>query len=245
MNKYEYTILPEYSPLYPKLPYRYHDYQKVSVYCRGNKEALQRFLPKEFELTSDIFEVFILKNNEIDGLDNYSEGGVVIQCAYKDKKGACVAFEYVDTDDALCAGREIWRYPKKMGEVEFYGDAQKISGSVSRKGKKIIDITFEANEKEFEVPILSPRLQVKRMPHPEAEGTDTNSIVQNVLKDAQVKKQVFGKADLNIEKSEKDPLYLLDIQEVLGAVYLEGAFTLTYGKVIDKIQDTKPTNQLT
>ncbi|WP_152654853.1 acetoacetate decarboxylase family protein [Oceanobacillus sp. CFH 90083] len=232
MNKYEYTILPEYSPLYPKLPYRYHDYQKVSVYCRGNKEALQRFLPKEFELTSDVFEIFILQNNKIDGLDNYSEGGVVIQCAYKGNKGACVAFEYVDKDDALCAGREIWGYPKKMGEVEFNGDEHKLSGSVSRRGKKIIDITFEATQEEIEIPVLSPRLQVKRMPHPEVEGTDINHILQNVLEDAEVKKQVFGRAVLNIEKSEKDPLYRLGVQEVIGAVYLEGAFTLTYGKVI-------------
>lgn len=235
MTKYEYAILPEYSPLYSKLPYRYHDYQKVSVYCRGNREALQHFLPKEFKLTSDIFEIFILKNNEIDGLDNYSEGGVVIQCAYKDKKGACVAFEYVDEDDALCAGREIWGYPKKMAEVEFIGDKYNFSGSVTRKGKKIIDIIFEANQEKIDIPVLSPRLQVKRIPHPEVEGTDINHILQNILEDAEVKKQVFGKATLNIEKSEKDPLYQLDIQEVLGAVYLEGAFTLTYGKIIDSL----------
>src|SRR5690625_6749112 len=85
MTNYEYTVLPEYSPLYPKLPYEYKDYQKVSVYCRGDKETLQKFLPKEFKITSDVFEVFILKNNKIEGLDPYSEGGVVIPCAYKDK----------------------------------------------------------------------------------------------------------------------------------------------------------------
>lgn len=38
MTKYEYSILPEYAPLYPKLPYRYTDYEKVSLYCRGDKE---------------------------------------------------------------------------------------------------------------------------------------------------------------------------------------------------------------
>ncbi|OZU87638.1 hypothetical protein CIL03_16245 [Virgibacillus indicus] len=236
MKNYEYSILPEYSPLYPSLPYRYEDYQKISVYCRGDREALQRFLPKEFELTSDIFEVFVLKNNEIKGLDLYSEGGVVIPCSYKGIKGACVAFEYVDQDDALCAGREIWGYPKKLAEVEFEESEGKITGSITRRGKKIIDITFEEGADEMEPPVLSPRLQVKRMPHPEVDGTDTNTIVENVLQDVETKKKILGKATLNMEESSQDPLSELGVKEIVGAVYIEGAFTLTYGKVVENLQ---------
>ncbi|WP_161493823.1 acetoacetate decarboxylase family protein [Virgibacillus necropolis] len=236
MSKYEYSILPEYSPLYPNLPYEYKSYQKVSVYCQGEREALQRFLPKEFVLTSDIFEIFILKNNEIKGLDLYSEGGVVIPCSYKDINGACVAFEYVNTDDALCAGREIWGYPKKLAEVQFNQNESSIMGSITRKGKKIIDIEFEKGSKKVEPPNLSPRLQVKRMPHPEFHGTDTNTIIRNELQDVEIKKKVFGTAKLNIEESTSDPLSRLGVQEIVGAMYIEGAFTLTYGSVIENLQ---------
>jgi len=235
MSNYEYTVLPEYSPLYPKLPYEYKDYQKVSVYCRGDKETLQKFLPKEFKITSDIFEVFILKNNKIEGLDPYSEGGVVIPCSYKDKQGACVSFEYVDTDDALCAGREIWGYPKKLSEVHYEQDEKGVKGSITRRGKKIIDIKFNFGTDEFEIPNFSPRLQVKRMPHPEQYGTDTNVIIQNELENTQIKKQVFGNAELTLNKSLDDPLHELKIKEIIGASYIEGAFTLTYGKIIEDL----------
>ena len=128
---------------------------------------MQKLLPKEFTVTDDVFEVFILKNNKIDGLENYNEGGLIIPCSYKDLSGACMSFEYVDSDDALCAGREIWGYPKKIGEIEFNVEGNKVSGSVSRKGKKIIDIAFEETGEEFNQPNLFPRLQVKRMPHVE------------------------------------------------------------------------------
>lgn len=236
MSKYEYTILPEYSPLYPALPYHYEDYQKVSVYCRGDKEALQKFLPKEFKVTSDVFEVFVLTNIKIQGLDLYSEGGIVIPCQYKDIEGACVAFEYVDTDGALCAGREIWGYPKKLAEVQFEKDESSIKGVITRKGKKIIDVTFENNNSRIiEPPNLSPRLQVKRMPNPETYGTDTNFVIKNILQNVEVKKKVYGQATLNIEPSVDDPLNELGVKEILGAVYIEGAFTLTYGEIVEDL----------
>ncbi|WP_026572843.1 acetoacetate decarboxylase family protein [Bacillus sp. UNC438CL73TsuS30] len=236
MSKYEYTILPEYSPLYPALPYHYEDYQKVSVYCQGDIEALQRFLPKEFKVTSDVFEVFVLTNIKIQGLDLYSEGGIVIPCSFKDIEGACVAFEYVDTDGALCAGREIWGYPKKLAEVQFKKDETSIRGVITRKGKKIIDVTFEKDQGSFyEPPILSPRLQVKRMPNPEVYGTDTNFVIKNVLQNAETKKKVYGQATINIEPSAEDPLSELGIKKVLGAMYMEGAFTLTYGEIVENL----------
>lgn len=235
MSDYEYSILPEYSPLFPRLPYEYKDYQKVSVYCKGESETLKRFLPKEFELISDIFEVFILQNNEIDGLDLYSEGGIVIPCSYKDQSGACVAFEYVDTDDALCAGREIWGYPKKLAKVQFSQNNDSIKGMIERRGKKIIDIAFQRNDQQIEIPNLSPRLQVKRMPHPETYGTDINKIIKNELQNTVIKKKVFGEAKLTMEQSAADPLYQLGVKEIVGAMYIEGAFTLTYGEVIDDL----------
>jgi|SRR5699024_6496896 len=235
MSKYEYSILPEYAPLYPKLPYRYLDYQKVSVYCRGDRDKMQKLLPKEFEVAGDIFEVFVLRNNKIDGLDNYSEGGLIIPCAYQGITGACMSFEYVDTDDALCAGREIWGYPKKLGNIQFTEQENSITGSVRRKGKEIIHIHFEEDHNDFEQPNLFPRLQVKRMPHPERNGTDINTIIKNGFYDSVIKSKVNGKATLNWEESVDDPLASLGDVEVVGATYVVGAFTLSYGEIIDKL----------
>ncbi len=235
MSTFEYTVLPEYAPLYKQLPYHYKGYQKVSVYCRGKTEAISKFLPKEFEPVSDVFEVFVLKNHIIEGLDPYSEGGLIIPCKYKDKVGACMSFEYVDTDDALCAGREIWGYPKKLGEIAFEESGQTIRGTVRRKGKTIIDIHFNESTVNFKTPVMFPRLQVKRMPHPEKYGTDINWIIQNEFENAIIHKKVFGEATLTWEQSLDDPLYELGPIEVIGAVYVKGDFTLSYGKVLEKI----------
>ena len=128
------------------------------------------------------------------------------------------------------------RYPKKLGEIEFNVDGNKVSGSVIRKGKKIIDVSFEGDETEFEQPNLFPRLQVKRMPHVEHDGTHLNTILKNEFYDAVTKKRVTGTASLDWEEFTDDPLALLGDVEVVGAVYIVGGYTLSYGTVIDDLQ---------
>ncbi|MYL33843.1 hypothetical protein GLW08_11035 [Pontibacillus yanchengensis] len=236
MKSYEYSILPEYAPLYSKLPYHYKNFKKVSAFCKADKTKLQQFLPKEFEVTSDVFEVFVLQNDYVEGLDPYSEGGLVIPCKYKELDGACMAFEYVDTDDALCAGREIWGYPKKLGEVTFHQTDDEVYGSIKRKGKTILEIQFKKEELDFEPPALFPRLQVKRMPHPEVYGTDINWIIRNEFENATFHEKKTGSATVNWEHSDADPLAELGDVSVIGAQYVVGDFTLSYGNVLEKLE---------
>lgn len=242
--KTNYTILPEYAPLYPSLPYVYKDYEKISIYAKGNPEIMKSFLPAEFELAGDVFEVFVLKNHEIEGLDAYSEGGLIIPCRYKSQKGAVMAFEYVDSDDALCAGREIWGYPKKLGEIAFVKEGSKIKGEVSRKGRKIINVTLERKEKEVEIPILFPRLQVKRMPGVETKAADLNLIIQNEFYDVVTHEEWLGEATIEWENSDQDPLSLLGPIEVLGGKYVRGGFKLDHGKVIDRLPLTETASEI-
>jgi acetoacetate decarboxylase len=235
MFKPEYTVLPDYAPLYPQVPYHYKNYHKISVFCRGNRDTIKKFLPGNFEFVSDVFEIFVLKNEEIDGLDPYSEGGIVIPCKYKDKIGAYMAYEYVDTDDALCAGREIWGYPKKLAEVTYEEKKGEIHGKVIRKGKKIIEISLKLDNTEVNPPNLFPRLQVKRMPRADRYGTDIDQVILNEFEDTIIYTRKQGSATVNWEHSSYDPIAELGPVEVLGGVFVIGDFTLTYGKVIDQV----------
>ena len=237
--KPNYTILPEYAPLYPSLPYIYKDYEKISIYAKGNPEIMKTLLPAEFEIAGDVFEVFVLQNHDIEGLDNYAEGGLIIPCRYKGQKGAIMAFEYVDSDDALCAGREIWGYPKKLGEIKFVKEGTRIIGEVKRKGKKIINVSLDKKEKEIEIPVLFPRLQVKRMPGVETNETDLNLVIQNEFYEVITKEEWLGEATLEWEESNQDPLSLLGPLEILGGKYVRGGFTLDHGKVIDRLPLTE------
>ena len=160
-----YYIMPEYSPAYQKLPYYYRNYRRISIYCKGNEAAIREFLPQPLEYVNNQFEVFVLNNPDVEGLGSYQEAGIVITARYKDIVGAYMAYEYVNSDDALLAGREIWGYPKK------------IAGTAARKGKEIIHAEFVKDDSvKFEIPQLFPRIQVKRIPRGDAPGCDVDKV---------------------------------------------------------------------
>jgi len=148
-----------------------------------------------------------------------------------------MAYEYVDTDEALCAGREIWGYPKKLAEVEFNRESGFAQGKIIRKGKTIIDIALTFEDVEVNPPNLFPRLQVKRMPRADKYGMDMDQVILNEFVDSVIHTRQTGTAKVNWEYSSYDPIAELGPVEVLGGVFVIGDFTLTYGKIIeDKVQ---------
>lgn len=243
-NERPYYIMPEYSPVYPKLPYYYRQYRRISIYCKGNEDAIREFLPKPLEYVNNQFEVFVLNNTEVEGLDNYQEAGIVITAKYKDIVGAYMAYEYVNSDDALLAGREIWGYPKKMADCSVTETEEKIVGICSRKGKEIIHAEFVKDENaKFEIPQLFPRIQVKRIPRGDAPGCDVDKVFMMFGDTGNefgaMHEIVMGKGTVTFEKSEFDPLYKLGPAEIIGARFATGDFVLDYGKDITDYEPNK------
>ncbi len=227
--QHAYTM-PDVAPLYPQLPYVYRDYLRLSVYCRTSSEVLAGLLPKPLELADDRFEVFFLDAPQVSGLRPYAECGIVVPCAYQGISGAHVAFEYVTTDDALCVGREVWGYPKKLASVHTALQEKRATGSCSRAGHALMSAAFQAAaEVSVEAPQLHPRLQVRRLP--EANGTRRDQVVRNDLGEASTASNAPGTATVTFG-GELAPL---DGCEILSAVLTRGDFTLDYGRVVGQV----------
>jgi acetoacetate decarboxylase len=167
------------------------------------------------------------------GPRNYLEGGVVVPVRYGDLLGGHVLYEFVTTDDAMAGGREVWGYPKKMGEVTMTeSGGGYITASVSRLGRTLINATFTPQDIAYDKPLLHPRVQVKRIPRADGRGYDVDQIIRNDLRDAKIAQLVRGSATLAMGGSSlMDPLYELDVQRVIGAEFVVAEFYLDYGVI--------------
>lgn len=170
---------PNAAPLFQGLPYHYQNVRKISAFCKCDPEKLARFIPEEFELGGDVIEVFVMEAPDAGPLGRYNEGGVVIPVKYQGQPGGHVAFEYVETDDSLAAGREIWGYPKKIADVplNFAADGT-ASGSVVRRGSKIIAIDFQPEAVTFAKPELQPRFQLKVVPSADGIAQGLHQVIR-------------------------------------------------------------------
>ena len=225
--------LPVVGPLFEPLPYRYRNVRKVSVFCACDPEALARFLPDEFALVGDVCEIFAMETPDAGPLGRYNEGGVVIPVKYGDEVGGHVALEYVETDDSLAAGREIWGYPKKLAEVPIsFGEDGSVEAVIRRRGVDIVAIDFQPGDAAFEKPVLQPRYQIKTFPSADGSSAGTYEVIRNEVTGFVLHGRQPGKATVRLASSRQDPLAELGMRAVVGAELSTYDFDLGYGEIV-------------
>jgi acetoacetate decarboxylase len=133
----------------------------------------------------------------------------------------------------MAGGREVWGYPKKLGQVNYEEAADgSITAGVSRLDQTLIKIGFRPGEAPFEKPSLHPRLQVKRIPRADGQGFDVDQIILNELTGAKIISQARGAGSVILGgRSNMDPLMELGITRVIGAEHAVAEFRLGYGRV--------------
>ena len=223
--------LPQYAPLYKAPPFDYKAFSKVSVFCRVDEAAIRAALPHQFDLRGDVIEFFIMDVPAGGSLGSYAEGGIVVPMGYQGRPGGHVLYEIVTNDDSMAVGREVWGYPKKMGEVEWRATDDSVSAKLLRRGTSLIEIDFRADGSPFEKPVLHPRFQTRIIPSPESAAIETQ-IIENSLGQSETIRHAFGTADIKVGGNTNDPFSDFQIREVVGAEMIVANFVLTFGKIV-------------
>lgn len=226
--------MPDAAPLYSGVPINYKGFRKLSVLCKANPEGIRKTLPQVFTPVGDVIEVFLMNVVEVEGLDSYMEGGIVIPCRYENVVGAHVVYEYVTDDDSMAIGREIWGYPKKLASMTFEENNNCVYSTLTRRGTQLISIDFEKDESvtDYQRPVMQPRLQLKRFVRADGTGFDMDQIISNTLTGSTIREQYLGKAKVTLNGSKQDPLDWLLPLDIIGAEFVVADFVLGYGKVL-------------
>jgi len=223
--------LPQYVPLYTAPPFDYKAYSRVSVFARVDAQALRRAVPMVFDVRDNLVEFFIMDVPNGGSLGTYAEGGVTVPIMYQGRPGGHILYEIVTNDDAMAVGREVWGYPKKMGEVEWLADDTTVKAKLSRRGVPLLEVDFKASDTSFEKPDLHPRFQTRIIPSPESATAQTQ-IIENTLGQSRLIRQNFGTAVLQLGGNDADPFHELAITEIVGAELTVADFVLGFGKII-------------
>ncbi|MDW6021843.1 acetoacetate decarboxylase family protein [Mesorhizobium sp. BAC0120] len=230
MSQQAYT-LPQRAPLYEAPPFNYEAFSKVSVFCRVDEAAIRAALPLQFDVRGDVIEFFIMDVPAGGSLGSYAEGGIVVPMSYQGRPGGHVLYEIVTNDDSMAVGREVWGYPKKMGEVEWTATDSAVSAKLSRRGTSLIEIDFKADGPSFEKPLLHPRFQTRIIPSPESAAAETQ-VIENALGASTTIRQAFGTANIKVGGNASDPFSDFQIREIVGAEMVVANFVLAFGKIV-------------
>ncbi len=137
---------------------------------------------------------------------------------------------------AIAAGRELWGFPKKLGEPELrvhkdtlvgtldYSDTRVATGTMGFKHKTL-------DPKAIQASLMAPSFLLKIIPH--VDGTPRIcELVQYNLTDVVIKGAWSGPGALELAAHALAPVAALPVLEVLSATHILSDLTLPYGKVV-------------
>jgi hypothetical protein len=145
------SSMPIASPSYPKGPYRFIDREFMIITYESDPNAIRDALPEPLEPDGSNTVLYeFIKMPDSAGFGDYTESGVVIPALYKGEHVNFTAQMYLDDEPPISGGREIWGFPKKLGNPQlevihdtltgrlYYADVLVAVGTMSYKHEDIM-----------------------------------------------------------------------------------------------------------
>jgi len=111
--------MPIDNPAYPPGPYLFVDREYLIITYRTDPDALAKIIPAPLEMTEPVVKYEFIRMPDSTGFGDYTESGQVIPIKYKGEPGGYVRMMFLDDHPPTAGGRELWGFPKKIGEPTF------------------------------------------------------------------------------------------------------------------------------
>jgi len=223
------------SPLFGPPPYEYRDNWGLTVLFKTDAMVLKELVPAPLVPNPDGVMFITISRFFVSGFGSYNEMIFGTPAKYNDRDVNYSIYLMLDNDIPIGAGREIWGFPKKLARVQLTEKDGVMRGTVERGGIMLIQAAMEINAlgKPEDAAGSAEYVNLKLIPSVKRDAPpDVKQLTTTTLENVSIRRVYKGKATLEFGVSPADPFHKIPIREVLGGLYVNSDFTLTYGDVI-------------
>ena len=228
--------MPMHNPAFPPGPYRFVDREYLIITYRTDPVLLEKALPAPLKMTEPVVKYEFINMPDSTGFGHYCESGQVIPVEFNGVAGGFVYSMYLDDHPPIAAGRELWGFPKKLGNPELRVHKDTLIGTLDYSDTRVATGTMGFKHKTLDGAAIkksmeTPSFLLKIMPH--VDGTPRIcELVQYSLTDVIIKGAWSGPGGLQLNAHALAPVADLPVLEVLSDVHIMADLTLPYGTVI-------------
>ena len=228
--------MPLTNPSYPRGPYRFVNREYLIIGYRTDPDALRAVVPAPLEFTDAIVKYEFIRMPDSTGFGNYTESGQVIPVTFKGVAGSYVHSMYLNDDAPIAGGREIWGFPKKLGEPELRAEKDTLVGTLDYGSIRVANGTMGYKHRaldtaKFAAGMATPSFLLKIIPHVDCTPRICE-LVRYFLTDITVKGAWEGPAGLELFDHALAPVAELPVLQVLSATHILADLTLGLGEVV-------------
>ncbi len=227
--------MPIYNPAYPPGPYRFVDREYLIITYRTDPAILEKVIPAPLKMTDPVVKYEFINMPDSTGFGHYCESGQVIPVSFEGQAGSYVHSMYLDDHPPIAGGRELWGFPKKLGNPKLQVDKDTLVGTLDYGTVRVATGTMGFKHKALAPdPIIkslgSPNYLLKIIPH--VDGTPRIcELVRYSMTDISLKGAWSGPGALTLVDHALAPVFDLPVLEVLSTVHIIADLTLPLGHV--------------
>lgn len=227
--------MPDLSGLYGKPPFEYREVSQLLIAFETDAQVLRKLVPAPLTPNKDNLMFVSVADFLCSGFGRYLEAHVFTQATFKRRTVNYSLYLLLDNDVAICAGREIWGFPKKLGRLTLETTDDVVHSTVERGGITLIEAAVQLAELGSEDDVAGTPEWVARRFIPNvslAAPPDIDQLTSTTLTNIVVGDVYTGAARLNFGASPADRLDTIPIRKINGGFFMESQFTLGDGEVI-------------
>ena len=149
-------------------------------------------------------------------------GAIYVAARHEELEGDYVLAMYMDRDQPIIFGRELFGEPKKQAVSRLQRRGPHMSGWVMRDGVRLIEIEAELTDESGPEQMEGLNFNYKATPSCDGIGLEDDAVLTVATFASELTLIRTGTGTLTLRSTANDPLGEIEIVSVLGASYVEG-----------------------
>ncbi|MGE0487164.1 MAG: acetoacetate decarboxylase family protein [Gammaproteobacteria bacterium] len=194
---------------------------------------VRHLLPPGLEPTANPRVTAMVGRWQSNCVGDFDGGAVYLEARHGDIVGDYVLAMYMDRDQPIIYGRELFGEPKRQAESRLFHNGARYNGRVTRHGATLIELDVELERDLGPGEVEGVNFNYKAIPATHGVGLEWDAALTCARFHNELKINREGRGRVALGATVHDPLDELVVVEVLRGAYVEGdliarAETLAY-----------------
>jgi len=212
---------------------RFVNGEMLSIDFLTSRSVIDHLLPPGLEATESPRVTAMVGRWQSNCVGDFDGGAIYLEARHGDLVGDYVLAMYMDRDQPIIYGRELFGEPKKQATSRLYKSGSRMNARIERYGTSLIELEADLGEDEGPGTGDGVNFNYKAIPATNGIGLEWDAALTCARFESIMRVHRTGSGLVRLGCGVHDPLNEIPVGEVLTARYVEGdllasAETLAY-----------------
>jgi acetoacetate decarboxylase len=201
---------------------RFVNCEMLAVDFLTRHDTVAHLLPPGLQPTDNPRATALVGRWQSNCVGDFDGGALYIEARHKDIVGDYVLAMYMDRDQPIIYGRELFGEPKKQSTTRLFRRGDRMNGSVDRYGARLIDLDVQLTKENGPSQAEGVNFNYKALPAANGIGLEWDPVLTVLTFDIILRRSAEGEGAVQLTGTALDPLDEVEVVEVIGGRFLEG-----------------------